>query len=54
MAEGDDWELICAASVQNYSDIFNWSSGSGPIVQSGNPIFNIRAKVALGSLFCYY
>ncbi|XP_076382321.1 vascular endothelial growth factor receptor 1-like [Megalopta genalis] len=32
--EGDDWELICAASVRNYSDNFDWSSESGPIVQS--------------------
>ncbi|XP_076384473.1 vascular endothelial growth factor receptor 1 [Megalopta genalis] len=34
VAEGDDWELICAVSNQNYSDIINWSSESGPIVQS--------------------
>ncbi|XP_033335291.2 vascular endothelial growth factor receptor 1 [Megalopta genalis] len=33
-AEGDDWELTCAASVQYYLDVFDWSNESGPIVQS--------------------
>nr|XP_033335512.1 vascular endothelial growth factor receptor 1-like [Megalopta genalis] len=34
VAEGDDWELICAASIHNYSDTFDWSRETGPIVQS--------------------
>ncbi|XP_076382319.1 vascular endothelial growth factor receptor 1 [Megalopta genalis] len=34
VAEGDDWELICAASIHNYSDIFDWSKETGSIVQS--------------------
>ncbi|XP_078038597.1 PDGF- and VEGF-receptor related [Augochlora pura] len=34
VVEGDDWELICAASIYNYSDIIYWSNESGPIVQS--------------------
>nr|XP_033335514.1 hemicentin-1-like [Megalopta genalis] len=49
--EGDDWELICAASVRTYSDNFDWSSESGPIVQSGS--FNIHAKFALNNLLVY-
>ncbi|XP_076382953.1 peroxidasin homolog isoform X1 [Megalopta genalis] len=34
VVEGDEWELICAASIYNYSDIFDWSNEKGPIVQS--------------------
>ncbi|XP_076382328.1 vascular endothelial growth factor receptor 1 [Megalopta genalis] len=32
--EGDEWGLICAASMRNYSDNFDWHSEDGPIVQS--------------------
>nr|XP_033324575.1 neural cell adhesion molecule 1-like [Megalopta genalis] len=34
VVEGDEWELICAASIYNYSDTFDWSSEKGLIVQS--------------------
>nr|XP_033335305.1 vascular endothelial growth factor receptor 1-like [Megalopta genalis] len=34
VAEGDECVLICAASIRNYLDNFNWSIESGPIVQS--------------------
>ncbi|XP_076382484.1 vascular endothelial growth factor receptor 1 isoform X2 [Megalopta genalis] len=34
VAEGDEWELICAASIRNYFDNFVWSSENGPIIQS--------------------
>ncbi|XP_078050222.1 vascular endothelial growth factor receptor kdr-like [Augochlora pura] len=34
VAEGDDWVLICAASIQNFSDSLTWSSKSGPIIES--------------------
>ncbi|XP_078051432.1 vascular endothelial growth factor receptor 1-like, partial [Augochlora pura] len=34
VVEGDEWKLICAASIRNYSDIFDWWNESGPIVQS--------------------
>ncbi|XP_033331754.2 vascular endothelial growth factor receptor 1 [Megalopta genalis] len=33
VVEGDDWVLICAASIYNYSDILEWSSQGGPIEQ---------------------
>ncbi|XP_076383505.1 vascular endothelial growth factor receptor 1-like [Megalopta genalis] len=34
VAEDDNWELTCAASIPKYLDIFDWRSESGPIVQS--------------------
>ncbi|XP_078051038.1 vascular endothelial growth factor receptor 1-like [Augochlora pura] len=35
VAEGEDWELICVASIRNFSYIFNWWHENGAIVQSG-------------------
>nr|XP_033321453.1 vascular endothelial growth factor receptor 1-like [Megalopta genalis] len=34
VVEGDDLELICAASIYNYTDSIYWSSETGPIVES--------------------
>ncbi|XP_078038596.1 vascular endothelial growth factor receptor 1-like [Augochlora pura] len=33
VVEDDDWELICAASIYNFSDTLEWSSQSGLIEQ---------------------
>ncbi|XP_078053199.1 vascular endothelial growth factor receptor 1-like isoform X2 [Augochlora pura] len=43
VVEGDNWELICAASMQNYSNIFDWRRESGPIIPSDR-IFIDRGK----------
>ncbi|XP_078051792.1 vascular endothelial growth factor receptor 1-like, partial [Augochlora pura] len=42
--EGDDWELTCAASVENYLNDIEWYNGTGLFPVSGNLSFDIRAK----------
>lgn len=48
VSEGDDFELICAASIYNYTNIFEWSyKNSSQILENSNYLPNANVCLSI-------